>query len=248
MYGDSSSRMRVWNELIENFLSDQDGVVAEGRIGIVTAGPPGGGKSTQLESSFGSLGEWRVIDPDRVKVLLIRKALDDGDYEELLRINLADGRPVMPLELSGLVHEESVQIAREIRRRCMQLGENVIIEGTLSWKPMIDVHLEELVAHGYDRLEILSLAVPRDVALERALTRWWSDRCDLETELGGRFVPRETIDGCYTEQNEGLCERNAAELEQRARRQEGLEVEILQASRSEADAQRPPLRAVGSEE
>ena len=101
---------------------------------VITAGPPGAGKTTTIDqhgaAELGDLSRYRRVDPDSVKDLLLNRAIADGIYEAMLRDHLADGRPLMARELSGLVHEEAVRLAREMRRQCMSRGESLIIEGS----------------------------------------------------------------------------------------------------------------------
>lgn len=228
MHGESVARLRVWDAITEDIIDRQANVPREGRSAIVTAGPPGAGKSTLIAATTGERGSWRHVDPDEVKELLIRQALRDGDYEQLLRKTLSDGRPIMPWELAGLVHVESVKLAADIRHFCMQRGENIVIEGTLSWEGVIDTHLSEIAEYGYDELQILSIEIPKAVAHERALERWWAGRDDSESELGGRFVPQSAISACYDPDSDtSRCRRNAEELRRRAKRLEGLRVGML---------------------
>lgn len=118
MHGDSPARLRVWESIIEELFAQQTNVPTAGKVGVVTAGPPGAGKSTAVRSLLGEdAARWRTIDPDDVKVLLVKQVVHDQDYEQILRVELSDRRPVMPMELAGLVHEESIQIATEVRRR-----------------------------------------------------------------------------------------------------------------------------------
>lgn len=160
----------------------------------------------------------RRIDPDRVKELLIHRAVEDRIYEHHLQVSLADGRPIMPLELSGLVHEESVRIADEIRRRSLRAGEDVLVEGTLNWAPIIDVYIKDLARHEYASIGIVSVEVPIEVALDRAANRWWLARSDISNLDGGRFVPRAVIAASYTDDGRSVGSVNAAELARRARR------------------------------
>ncbi|GAA1134813.1 zeta toxin family protein [Nocardioides aquiterrae] len=242
-YGDTVARLRTWEELIEEFTSLQEGITTDGRIAIVTAGPPGSGKSTTttaiLEAGDNPTS-YRRIDPDVIKDLLLDRAIKDGLYEPLLQKRLSDGLPIMPRELSGLVHEESTRLAREIRRRCMRKGENVVVEGTLSWPDMIDVHLRELTEAGYDALHVVSVEVPKAVAAERVMDRWWAGRNDLADSLGGRFVPIAVIDGCWDEDGDpSRCDLNARELFRRARRQEGLVVTLTTSQDDLGEANQP---------
>ncbi len=244
MYDASPVRLRVWKDVFEQLLAQAD-VPREGKAIIITAGPPGAGKSTQLEAAMsdGALSGWRRLDSDVIKDHLIRQALSDRVYEDLLRVSLPDGRPIMPLELSGLVHMESVQMLDDLTQVCMSRGENVILEGTLSWPSQVDRHIHEIAEHGYDALDIVAVDVSIEVARERALQRWWQARTDPNADLGGRFVPRSAIDACYSPSGRSLCRANAEELRRRARRLDGLRVRFLEPG----DIPGHHLRAVGDE-
>lgn len=125
----------------------------------------------------------------------------------------------------------------------MQRGENVIIEGTLAWPGQVDVHLHEVAQHDYDALDILIVDVDRPVAVERALSRWWSGRTDPASELGGRFVPESAIARCYGDRGMSVCRENAEELLRKARQLPGLQVRMLDADAASA----APLRVVAEE-
>lgn len=199
------------------FFADQLEVDHGGKLIVVTAGPPGAGKSTAIDHESTAV-DCRRIDHDRIKGLLIGRAVEDRIYENWLRTRLADGRPIMPFELSGLVHEESVRLADEIKRRCLRAGENVLVEGTLNWEGMIDVYVNDLARFGYENLGIISVDVPIEVALLRAADRWWVARSDPSNLDGGRFVPRAVIVASYTDDGRTRGGVNAAELARRARR------------------------------
>lgn len=210
MYGDGVERLRLWERIIDQYLGSDDQVVSEGRLEVVTAGPPGAGKSQMTEGAAG----YRNIDPDLVKLTLLRIEGAARTYDNLLRMELPDGFPVMLNELSGLVHDESWQIAEVIRDRCMQRGENVILQGTLSWSPLVEKVLDDVAAYGYEGLHIAVADVDLNTAHERALKRWWTDRCDRDQPMGGRFVPKSVIDACF-DSNGSICSRNAQRLYQR---------------------------------
>ena len=146
-HGDRPERLRIWETLIEIVLADQEGVATDGSLVVVTSGPPGAGKSTAIDQLGTSVLRCRRIDPDRVKELLVQRAIEDRNYEHLLQRVLADGLPIMPMELSSLVHEESVRIADEIKRRCLQAGENILVEGTLACDGLIHGYLRGLARY-----------------------------------------------------------------------------------------------------
>jgi adenylate kinase family enzyme len=212
MYGDSPERLRVWEDVIDEYLVLDEGVVSAGRIEVVTAGPPGAGKSTLTSGIAG----YRNVDSDLIKTMLLRREGENRTYDGILQTQLPDGMPLMLNELAGLVHVESVQIADVVRVRCMRRGENLIVQGTLSWPDLVEPFVNELAEYGYEKLHIAVAEVDHATAVERSLSRWWAERCDPLRPEGGRFVPRSAIDVCF-DVNGSLCVRNANTLHARVR-------------------------------
>ncbi len=209
--GASFDRARCREQLVEDFLDRELVALRTGMAAVIMAGPPGAGKSAVLQQSYPA-GEWRMIDADIVKDLILVGEMSAGTFDRQLDINLPDGHPVMPRELAGLVHRESVIVADLIRRHCLAEGENIVIEGTLGWAPQGPRLLSELAAAGYERVDIVDVDVPQTVALERAASRWWSGRqaaIDGGDPLGGRFTPPAAINDKYGPARESLCLANA---------------------------------------
>lgn len=111
---------------------------------LVTAGPPGAGKSTHIQQLDLVDRGWRRIDADQIKLKLLTESLQSGRFATQLSTILADGHPIMLNELSSLVHNESVFLADSILLRCLEAGENVVLEGTLSWAGRAPYLLEKL--------------------------------------------------------------------------------------------------------
>ncbi|TSD40285.1 hypothetical protein FFI94_031475 [Rhodococcus sp. KBS0724] len=199
---DALSRSRTRMNIVEMYLSEQTDV-AVGRqfLALATAGPPAAGKSSSIERRELAGQGWRVVDADRVKDYLLRDALDQGFYDDLLDQVLADGHRLMPRELATLVHTESTVIVDAITERCLGIGENVVLEGTFSWPGLGRRLLAELAEADYQKLTILDVEAPVDITKARALGRWWRGR---ETALrggddfGGRFTPAFVIDALYS--------------------------------------------------
>lgn len=143
---------------------------------------------------------WRRLDADVVKDYLVDDFTTTGLVDDLLGRELADGHPVMPAELAALVHLESVAFIDELRADCLAQGENVVIEGTLSWPPAARQLLGELVEREYREVMIVDVEVPREVAHDQALDRWWHGRQERVAGhgQGGRFVPASAIDYAFT--------------------------------------------------
>lgn len=209
--GASFDRAQTRLRLVEDYLNLAPAAPKLGMAAVITAGPPGAGKSAAIRENYPA-GDWRMIDADIVKDLILLGEMDAGTFAGELSIALPDGHLVMPRELAGLVHRESVIVADLIRRRCVSEGENIVIEGTLGWAPHGPQLLRELAAAGYERVEIVDVDLSRPVALERAASRWWSGRQAAIAggdRLGGRFIPPAAINDKYGLAGESLCLANA---------------------------------------
>lgn len=195
------ARDRLWSQMTDRYLARQPAVTREGRAALLTAGVPGAGKSSAVAQLGGVDEGWRRLDADIVKDYLVEDVTAAGLLDDLLKRELADGHPVMPAELAALVHLESVAFIDELRAECLAQGENVVIEGTLSWPPAARRLLGELVKREYREVVILDVEVPRELAHDQALDRWWHGR---QARIagghgqGGRFVPATAIDHAFT--------------------------------------------------
>ncbi|EHB53310.1 zeta toxin family protein [Mycolicibacterium vinylchloridicum] len=206
-------RARFQKDTIDWYLSQANPRLG-GRTAIVTAGPPGAGKTALLRARIANLDEYRIIDADIIKDHIIRQAMADGIYDHLLTMApLADGRGLAPRELSALVHVESVRLAEAIREMCTSLKENVVIEGTLTWHLQGPRIFRELADNDYFDVEVYGLDVEQEEAHESALDRWWKLRVEWakgQDRLGGRFTPADAIDVCYPAPGaESVCTTNA---------------------------------------
>lgn len=201
LYRGSPDRAAFRAEVIERYREIQQDVAADGLAAIMMAGPPGAGKSTAR--AHRNVAGWRVLDADIIKTFLIERAVQDGIYTELLHLPLPDGRTVMPGELAPLVHQESTELLDALRADCMRDGENIMIDGTLTWRPERGpgygaILMDELARAGYGDVEIIDVEVPKHVAIDRALTRWWNDRVSSDANsFGGRYVPPAAIEAVY---------------------------------------------------
>ena len=218
LYGPTDfSRRRFQAEVIEQYLDLSPDVGHDGlATAVITAGPPGAGKSTLVETRGYAGAGWRVIDADRIKEILLHRAKTDGIYDDLLARTLADGRPILLNELASLVHAESATIARYILDRSLEEQENVVIEGTLTWPGLGGEYLLKLAANDYRRLTIVDVEVPFATALENAGDRWWQGRIaaldGTGDPAGGRFTPRDAIAASFPSGAVSVCNQNATRL------------------------------------
>lgn len=210
-----AKRLRFHNDLVEKRRA-ASALKSTGRLNVVfTAGAPGAGKSTAIASDV-KLAGYRQIDADDFKDDLLLDARERGVLPNL-GDNLVDGRPVSLRELASFVHAESTAVADAFRQASFEEGENVVIHGTLSSADYIDDLLLELDEYGYQNILILDVESPPDLAIERALSRWWQQRTNDAELLGGRFVPPTAIRKYFPAgATQSLSAVNAQALEQRA--------------------------------
>lgn len=211
LYANDARRRRTKDAIVDAYLAEQNDVERGGRLAVVaTAGVPAAGKSTAIEYRGLAGKGWRVLDADRIKDYLIEDALTCGIYDDLLEIELPDGGPVRPRELVTLVHRESTEVLDRVKERCVQAGENLVIEGTFRWAGLGEQLLRELGSAGYLEFSIVDVEVSCETACDRAIERWWAGRTDSNNRLGGRFTPRKAITDLYPAgSNRSVCATNA---------------------------------------
>jgi hypothetical protein len=219
VYAGDSVRASFRRDIIADYLS-RASPLQDGRSAIITAGPPGVGKSTALHAEVADLETYRVLDADIVKEYLVQRAVDDGIYNELLDLDLADGYRIAPGELAALVHDESVQLIERIREICVLQRENIVVEATLQWDGHGPAIFSELALADYTHVRILGVEADRDLVHAQALDRWWTRRTEWTAgkhPLGGRFVPPAVIDKCYPATGRSHCAQHAIDLIDRAK-------------------------------
>jgi dephospho-CoA kinase len=196
-------------EIARDYRAAGSGGALDGHAIVVTAGPPGAGKSSAVTSLAAG---HRRIDSDEIKDMLLARADSVGLLDIRSGHILADGGPVRPGELAGWVHHTSTDIADLVRVESLRIGENIVVEGTLGWHGLISQYPTELAEYDYAQLTVLDVEVPRAIAIEQARNRWWIGRRRTSV-IGGRFVPDIAFDAFYpTTDAVSVCATRAREL------------------------------------
>lgn len=187
-------------------------VTRNGSCVVVTAGPPGAGKSSLLPVAVPDLSTRLLIDPDVAKVYLATWCVRHGHYADLLASTLPDGRLVTPLELAPLLQTLSTEACNTVRRIALAAQMDVVVSSTMASSAFGERLLLSLAKADYDRLQIVSIEVDRATAHQRVIDRWWEGR-NQDPATGGRLVLPETVDAAYgPDDSTSLCRLNARTL------------------------------------
>lgn len=229
---------RVVAEVAQQYRAERPDVPTEGHAAIITAGVPGAGKSRALDAIAAG---YRRIDPDEIKDILLARLDTAGLLDRRSAHILADDNSVSPGELARWVHKASTDAADRVREASLLIGENFVMEGTLSWHKLPLSHVDELALGGYDQLTILDVEVPLTVAMEQSKDRWWKGRhsgsLTCGVQIGGRFISQSVLAQLYSgPRTASACARNARKLYGSANNT-GIESEILIVSRTATGAE-----------
>lgn len=203
-------RRRLVREARDWYLETRSSnATRNGTCVVVTAGPPGAGKTSTLRSAVEDIEARLLIDADVAKEFLARWCQSEGLYGEALETSLPDGRLVMPLDLSPVLQTVSTEVCNAVRRMAVERGTDLVVEGTMATPAYGERLLLSLGKGDYETLLIVSVEVERTTAHERAQARWWAGRLD-DHELGGRLVLPATIDAMYPEKGLTSVSRDQA--------------------------------------
>lgn len=241
---------QVIQQAADEYRAQSPDAPTDGRAAIITAGVPGAGKSSYLNTITAG---YRRIDPDEIKNILLAQLETAGLLDIRHSHILADGRTITPGELAGWVHTASTAVANRVRQESLHFGENFVMEGTLSWHKLPSAYVDELAGHDYEQLTVLDIEVPATIAIEQARERWWlgrqSRRIWRNVELGGRFISDAAIHGFYTgPRTPSTCATNARKLYRDANKT-GIKTDVLVVSRTTTGTEyRARLTSAGSVE
>lgn len=169
------ARLRLHERILVDWRSSCTQVRRD-RVSILMAGPPGAGKSTAQAHLVGkNLQSWRHLDADEFKLRLVAAAVEDGSLQQMLpeELRAAPGQPsrFYPNELCALVHMESNLLLETAVAQSLSVGENVIIDGTMAWKPWATELVTRLERERYT-IHVADVEASRELATARIVHRW----------------------------------------------------------------------------
>lgn len=156
---------------LDHVLVPRPGVPKEA---LFMAGGTAAGKSTILNLLMDkdTQKNFVVVDPDSIKEHI-------PEYQE------ATGKSAK--NAAFMVHEESSDIADEIKRRALEQGKHIIVDGTLKNFKKYHSMMEDMKKKGY-KLNIIMVDTDVSIAKQSAASR---------AERTGRHVPHDIIEDIY---------------------------------------------------
>jgi len=179
----SEDREALHDEIIDELYGRAVNVPNEYQA-IIAGGLPGAGKSSVLEGHAGiDRSRFLTIDPDEIKAELAWRGM------------IPPVENLSSMEASGLVHEESSYIARQMAHRAQAEGKNVVWDITMSSKSSTESRIDDLRGAGYLRIEGIFVDIPVETSIARAEFRHRvaQDEYRAGKGQGGRYVPPEVI-------------------------------------------------------
>jgi predicted kinase len=176
------ARDRIQGDLVAD-LYQRSGHVPCDRTAIVAGGLGGAGKSTTLSKHAGiEMSKYLTINPDSIK------------EEMALRGLIPEVEGLTPMEASDLVHEESSAVAKQLARKAMADGKNIIWDITMSSRESTERRVVDLRAAGYT-VDGIFVDIPVETSVRRVDARHRDGHNDYRAGIGigGRYVPPEVI-------------------------------------------------------
>ncbi|MFE7421123.1 zeta toxin family protein [Rhodococcus sp. NPDC057529] len=204
------ARLRLHERILTDWRSSRTQVRRD-RVSILMAGPPGAGKSAAQAHLVGEHPQgWRHLDADEFKLRLLTATVADGSLQQLLpdelRAKPGQTSRFYPNELSALVHIESNILLETAVAHSLSVGENVIIDGTMAWKPWATELVTRLEREHYT-IHIADVEASQEIAAARIVHRWQQGLTaalnasgdDPASRMGGRWLPISAVDRLFTD-------------------------------------------------
>lgn len=176
-------RLRLQDAVIDRMMDRARDVPCDRRA-LMTGGIGGAGKSSSLRAMGVNGDEWLTLNNDDIK-------------EEMARAGMIPKvRGLTPMESCPLVHEEASDMLARMRRRALDRGMNVIVDGTMSSYGSTSRKIGQLHDAGYE-VRAMFVDVSVDTAKRRAFGRYRRSMDEYTTSgvgVGGRWLPERVIE------------------------------------------------------
>lgn len=196
----TAERTGQQNQIIDSYLN-KPGIAQDHQL-IVMGGLPGSGKSSWLNNpdNVARLGmnpkTFVTVNSDDIKGNMQAMGMSHpagaADYSGLgLKQN----------EATGLVHEESADIAGRLNYTSMARGNNTMLDVTLNSSAQFDKKVSNMeAATGNDyRTTLVFVDTNKATSMDRAAARYWKDGAQT-----GRFIPISNIGNVKTASDSGF--------------------------------------------
>lgn len=181
--GYTPERLAAHDRLIQDYKNsvNWDSIPTD-RQALLSGGLGGAGKGTMLEKMDIDHKKFVTIDPDGLKGLMSKHGL----VPDPVSLGLKDfDPPVRPMELAGLIHEESSDLSKKVAEMAVAEGRNVILDNTMG-SDSVFKKVNQLKESGYE-VEGVFVDVSIDMSVESALARHMNGTVKKDGD-GGRFV------------------------------------------------------------
>lgn len=178
-----AERKALHEQWITEALNVEGPRPSEQKTVFLMAGGPAAGKSTILKSLLNDEARRRmvVVDPDGIKEKI-------PEYQQAVAANARNA--------AAMAHEESSDVAGEIRRRAIEAGKHVLLDGTLKNHKKYKKLIQEFKEKGYS-CRIIMVDIDAPSAIQFAQKR---------AERTGRWVPLEILESAYPAVRESFLE------------------------------------------
>jgi len=186
------SRKPLHEKILNTFLSDRNGRPIQPppagvkKSAIVMMGGPASGKTTAVKKllgtdDFASKG-FVSVNPDDVKEHI-------PEYRQSLNLGIDEsGVPISAKSAGTVVHEESSDLAAEVKNAALERGLNMIVDGSGYNAEKHGKLIQTLQSKGY-HVQLIMAHLDVDTAKKRAAER---------ALKSGRDVPDKVIEGAYS--------------------------------------------------